>query len=48
MAAKIFMGRMLCKLRAYWAAGMLFAVVTRLVRDCALGRVIQYSRDVHD
>jgi hypothetical protein len=23
-------------------------VVTRLVRDCALGRTIQYSRDVDD
>ena len=23
-------------------------VVTRLVRNCALGRVIQYSRDVND
>ena len=23
-----------------------FAVITRLVRNCALGRVIQYSRDV--
>jgi len=24
------------------------AVVTRLVRNCALGRVIQYSRDASD
>jgi hypothetical protein len=24
------------------------AVMTRLVRNCALGRVIQYSRDVND
>jgi hypothetical protein len=23
-------------------------VITRLVRNCALGRVIQYSRDVND
>jgi hypothetical protein len=26
----------------------LMAVITRLVRNCALGRVIQYSRDVSD
>jgi hypothetical protein len=24
------------------------AVITRLVRNCALGRVIQYSRDAND
>ena len=24
------------------------AVITRLVRNCALGRVIQYSRDASD
>jgi hypothetical protein len=26
----------------------LMAAITRLVRNCALGRVIQYSRDVSD
>jgi hypothetical protein len=29
-------------------AAACIAVITRLVRDCALGRVIQYSRDVSD
>jgi hypothetical protein len=40
--------RLFAKLRAGHAARTISAVIIRLVRNCALGRMIQYSREDHD